>query len=88
MREIKYIEPLKTSFIISIVTVIVAAITSFALSIMPIILAGTSLDREHLFYWLFMPLMTGAVAFFSTIASCVIYNFLAKKFGGINILIS
>ena len=88
LREITYVGPLQAAVIISIVTAIVAAITSFALSVLPILVSGGAATAYTFFYWLVIPLVAGATAFGSTAAGCIVYNFVARKFGGIKIVLS
>ena len=89
MREITYIWPLQAAALASIVTAIIAAVTSFALSILPMLMSGANnASGDIMLYWLMTPLAAGATAFFSTAVGCITYNFVARKYGGVKIMLS
>ena len=87
MHEIKYIGPFQAGVIISLVTLLVVAITSLALSIIPMLVAGKAINVTVILHWLYSILAAGAMAFFSTATGCVIYNFVAPKVGGVKIIL-
>lgn len=88
MREITYISPLQSAIVISIVSVIVVTVSSFALSVLPALINGRGAIQNLLPYWLMTSLIAGATTFGSTFVGCVVYNFIARKFGGIKMMLS
>ena len=89
MKEITYIGPLHTGLIFGLITAIVSLVMTFFYSVVPAILSASSYSIGSTVYmWLYFPVILGVSSFFSAMLACIVYNFIAKKFGGIKLMFS
>ena len=89
MKEISYISPLHTAFVVSLCVLVSTAITQLAYFLIQLFTASSEFRFDNYFVgMLYMLLMLSAMAFFSSGVGCVVYNYIARKFGGIKIWIN
>jgi len=88
MKEITYIGPLQAAVVASVVAMILSLVGVLVGTVIPSLLSGNFFRLSSVLMVLGWPLVTGAIIFFTTVLSCVAYNWVAARFGGVKVMLS
>lgn len=88
MKEVTHINPLHTAFIISLLTLVASFLATLLFNFMPMFLSANGFEPARLFLLLAMPLSSAAFSFVAVGFGCVNYNWIARRWGGIKLVLS
>lgn len=88
MKEITHIDPLHTAFILSLVTLVGSFLATLLFNFQTMFLPGNGFETARLFLLLAMPLSSAAFSFVAVGFGCANYNWIARRWGGIKLVLS
>jgi len=88
MKEITHIEPLHAALVLSLVTLVGSFLATLLFNFPTLFLSGEGFNPARMLMLLMMPLSSAAFSFVAVGFGCANYNWVARKWGGIKLVIS